>query len=172
MMTMNMYTASAPLFERQLANLSTWLDKAAVHAQALRFDSANYLGLRLAPDMLPLSAQVRAAGEIAKLAVARLADIEAPPSPAGEPTLDGLREHVRLTREFLLSVDPQRCAGSDTREIVLPQRGGDPLHFVGETFLQRWALPNFFFHATTAYALLRQGGVVLGKADFLGPLAP
>ncbi len=169
-MTINIYSASVPVFERQLANLSTWLDKAAAHAQSLRFDGANYLGLRLAPDMLPLSAQVRAAGEIAKLAVARLADVEAPVFPAGEATLDGLREHVRLTREFLLSVEAQRLAGSDTRAVVLPQRGGDPLHFTGEVFLQRWALPNFFFHATTAYALLRQGGVQLGKADFLGSL--
>lgn len=167
---MNMYSASVPVFERQLANLSTWLDKAAGHAQTVRFDSVNYLGMRLAPDMLPLSAQVRAAGEIAKLAVARLADIEVPQFPAGESTLDGLRDHARLTREFLQSVDAQRFDGSDARAIVLPQRGGDPLHFIGEVFLQRWALPNFFFHATTAYALLRQGGVALGKADFLGSL--
>lgn len=167
-MTMNLYAASVPVFERQLAHMDRWLDKAAAHAQARRFDSAKYLAMALAPDMLDFGTQVRVAGEIAKLAVSRLANVDAPKSIDAAPTLANLAEHLAHTREFLSSVDPTRMEGADSREIVLPQRGGEPLHFVGETFLQRWALPNFFFHATTAYALLRHGGVELGKADFLG----
>jgi hypothetical protein len=167
-MTMSMYGASVPVFERMLDNLLTWLAKAQAHAESRRFDSANYLGLRLAPDMLTFASQVRIAADVAKLAVARLAGVDAPRFPDDETTLEALAQRVRNTLAFVRSIDPRSIDGSDAREIVLPQRSGESLHFTGETFLQRWALPNFFFHATTTYALLRHAGVDLGKADVLG----
>ncbi|WP_066339392.1 DUF1993 domain-containing protein [Azohydromonas lata] len=167
-MTMSMYGASAPVFERMLDNLLTWLVKAQAHAESRRFDSANYLGMRLAPDMLTFASQVRIAADVAKLAVARLAGVDAPRFPDDETTLEALAQRVRNTLAFVRSIDPRSIEGSDAREIVLPQRSAESLHFTGETFLQRWALPNFFFHATTTYALLRHAGVDLGKADYLG----
>jgi uncharacterized protein len=167
-MTISIHTASAPIFVRMLGNLDTWLEKAQDHAEVRKFDSANYLSLRLAPDMLPFAAQVRVASDIARMAVARLADVEYPRLPDEETTLEALAERVRKSIAFIDGVDAARFDGADGRQIVLPQRSGDPQHFSGETFLQRWALPNVFFHLTTAYALLRQAGVEIGKADYLG----
>jgi hypothetical protein len=167
-MTISMHAASAPIFERMLDNLLGWLQKAEAHAETKRFDSANYLVMRLAPDMLPFASQVRIACDIAKTAVAQLAGVEAPKFADGEATLEALGERVRKTLAFVRSISPAQIDGSAANEIVLPQRSGDPLRFTGESFLQRWALPNFFFHATTTYALLRHAGVDVGKADYLG----
>jgi len=167
-MTISMHSASAPVFTRMLGNVNTWLDKAQAHAEVKKFDSANYLALRLAPDMLPFVSQVRIASDIARLAMAKLGDAEYPRYADDETTLEGLAERVRKSIAFVQSIDAARVDGSEAREIVLPQRTGDPLHFTGESFLQRWALPNVFFHTTMTYALLRQAGVELGKADYLG----
>ena len=167
-MTLSMHSASAPTFTRMLGNLNTWLDKAQANAEAKKFDSANYLALRLAPDMLPFASQVRIASDIARLAMSRLANAEYPRYADDETTLEALAERVRKSIAFVQSIDPAQLDGSDSREIVLPQRSGDPLHFTGENFLQHWALPNVFFHTTMTYALLRQAGVELGKADYLG----
>lgn len=169
-MTLSMYGASAPVFTRMLDNLLTWLDKAQAHAEAKKFDSANYLALRLAPDMLPFASQVRIASDIARLAMVRLGGGEFPRYPDDETTLEALAERVRRSIAFVQSYRAEQIDGSDAREIVHPQRGGDPLHFTGESFLLRWATPNAFFHTTTTYALLRHAGVELGKADYLGPL--
>jgi uncharacterized protein len=167
-MTMSMYTASAPIFVRMLGNLNVWLEKAQAHAEVRKFDSANYLALRLAPDMLPFASQVRIASDIARLGLAKLSQAEFPRYADDEATLEALAERVRKSIAFLQSIDAASVDGSEARQIVLPQRAGDPLHFSGESFLQRWALPNVFFHLTTAYALLRHAGVELGKADYLG----
>jgi hypothetical protein len=168
-MTLSVHAASATLLSRTLNNLAACLDKAQAHADAKGFDSANYLTQRLAPDMLPLSSQIKIAGDIARMTLARLAGTELPAWPEGEPvTLAALTVRVRQAAAYVDSFSVADLQGSATKEIQVPQRGRDPLVFTGETFLQRWAIPNVFFHATTAYALLRQAGVNLGKADFLG----
>ena len=167
-MTITMHSASVPIFERQLGALLTWLDKAEAHAAARKFDPANYLQLRLAPDMLPFVSQIRIAGDTAKGCAARLAGQEIPKFEDNEASLVELRERVRRTLDYLDSVPASAIDGSEAREIVLPMRNRDPIRFTGETYLRHWALPNFFFHVSMAYALLRHAGVELGKADYLG----
>lgn len=167
-MTITMHSASVPIFKRQLGALRTWLDKAEAHAVARKFDPANYLQLRLAPDMLPFVSQIRIAGDTAKGCAARLAGQEIPKFEDNEASLVELRERVRRTLDYLDSVSASAIDGSEGREIVLPMRNRDPIRFTGEAYLRHWALPNFFFHATTSYALLRHNGVELGKSDYLG----
>jgi len=166
-MTISMHSASVPLFQRQLSALLGWLDKAEAYATARKFDANNLLQLRLAPDMLPLVSQVRIASDAAKGCVARLAGVEPPKFEDNEATLDDLRERVRKTLAYVASVSAASIDGSEEREIVIPMRTRDAIRLSGLVYLQHWALPNFYFHITTAYALLRQGGVELGKADFL-----
>jgi hypothetical protein len=163
-----MYSASAPVFSRILGNMLNWLDRAEAHAQARKFDPNNYLGLRLAPDMLPFVRQIQIVSDGAKGCMSRLAGTEIPKWEDTEASLDDLRARIRKTIEHVQSFSAAQIDGSDERAIAIPMRSGDPLNFSGETFLKHFALPNFFFHATTAYALLRHAGVELGKADFLG----
>jgi hypothetical protein len=167
-MSPTMYSTSVPVFVRMLGNMLNWLDKAEAHAAARKFDGANYLGLRLAPDMLPFSRQIQIATDAAKGCVARLAGVEVPKWDDTEATLAELRSRVLKTIEYVQSYTPDRIDGSEAREIVLPMRQGDPLRFTGEAYLKHFVLPNFYFHATTTYALLRHGGVDLGKRDYLG----
>ncbi|MBC7938849.1 MAG: DUF1993 domain-containing protein [Chitinophagaceae bacterium] len=167
-MSISMHSASAPVLTRMLNNLLIWLDKAQAHAEARKFDSSNYLGLRLAPDMLPLVRQVQITSDTAKGCMARLAGVEMPKWDDTEASLDDLRARVRKTLEYVASFSPAQIDGSDAREVLLPTRQGEPRRFEGETFLKHFALPNFFFHLTTTYALLRNAGVELGKSDFLG----
>lgn len=166
-----MYAASAEIYARMLRNLLTWLDKAEGHAQARSFDSAAFLNTKLSPDMLAFGKQVAIASEVARLAVARLGAVELPAAQGSDESFEGLRARVRDAIDFVEGVSPQQLAGSAERAVILPQRQGDPLYFTGQTFLQQWSLPNFFFHVTTVYALLRQAGVELGKADYLGAMA-
>jgi hypothetical protein len=167
-MSLSMYSASAPVFSRILGNMLHWLDRAEAHAQARKFDPSNYLGLRLAPDMLPFVRQIQIVSDGAKGCMSRLAGTEIPKWEDTEASLDELRARIRKTIEHVQSFSAAQLDGSDERAIAIPMRSGDPLNFSGETFLKHFALPNFFFHATTAYALLRHAGVELGKADFLG----
>jgi hypothetical protein len=167
-MTISMHSASAPAFVRMLGNMLVWLDKAQAHAEARRFDSANYLGLRLAPDMLPLVKQVQIASDAAKGCMGRLAGQELPKWDDSEASLDDLRARIRKTLDYVQSFQPSQIDGSENREVVIPLRNRDPLTFTGEAYLRHWALPNFYFHATTLYALLRHAGVDLGKGDYLG----
>lgn len=166
-MSISMYSASVPVFVKTLTNMVGWLDKAQTHAKARNFDPAVYLTLRLAPDMLPLPAQVRIAGDSAKGCAARLAGKEPPVFEDNETTLEQLRERIRKTLAYLESVAASDIDGSEQREIVIPARNREPRRFLGEYYLKHYALPNFFFHATTLYALLRHNGVELGKSDFL-----
>lgn len=166
-MTISMYSASVPIFKRQLEAMAKWLDKAEAHAQARKFDSANYLQLRLAPDMLPFVRQIQIASDNAKGCTARLAGLEPPKFEDNEASFDDLRARIRRTIEFVESVAPSLIEGSEQREIVLPLRNREPLKFAGEFYLTQWVLPNFQFHCTIAYALLRHAGVELGKADYL-----
>lgn len=167
-MSLSMHAASVPVFVRMLGNLLTWLDKAEAHAQARKFDVNNFVGLRLAPDMLPFSRQIQIATDTAKGCVARLAGLEVPKWDDNEATFDDLRARVRKAIDYVQSIPPSQIDGSEQREIVLPMRSGDPLRFTGENYVRFWVLPNFFFHVTTAYALLRHGGVEIGKGDYLG----
>ncbi len=167
-MSLSMYSASAPVFSRILGSMLNWLVRAEAHAQARKFDPNNYLGLRLAPDMLPFVRQVQIVSDGAKGCMSRLAGTEIPKWEDDEASLDDLRVRIRKTIEHVQSFSAAQIDGSDSRTIAVPTRSGDPLSFSGETFLKHFALPNFFFHATTAYALLRHAGVELGKADFLG----
>jgi len=166
-MTISMHSASVPLFKRQLGAMLKWLDKAEAHAQQRKFDTANYLQLRLAPDMLPFVAQIRIAGDTAKACVARLAGVEPPKYEDDETSFDELRARIRKTIDYVDSFAADAVDGSEERPITIPLRNRDPLQLQGQFYLAHWALPNFFFHCTTAYALLRHAGVELGKADYL-----
>ena len=167
-MSITMHSASAPVFQRVLGNMIVWLDKAEAYAQARKFDPNNYLGLRLAPDMLPLSRQVQIASDAAKGAMARLAGQELPKWDDNEASLEDLRARIRKTMDYVASFTPAQIDGTEDRAITIPMRNGDARHFTGEVFLKHYALANLYFHATTLYALLRHAGVELGKADFLG----
>ena len=169
-MTLSMHAASAPLFSRALKNMLTWLDKAEEHAKARQFDVENFLGLRLAPDMLPLSRQIQIATDGAKNCVARLAGTEPPKWADDEATLDDLRARLRKAIDYVESVPASEVDGSEQREIVMPAGPDHTLRFEGQPFLTGFSIPNFYFHVSMTYALLRQGGVELGKMDYLGPL--
>ena len=166
-MTITMHSASAPVFVRMLSNLLSWLDKAEAHAVARKFDANNYLGLRLAPDMLPFTRQIQIASDAAKGCMARLAGVEPPKWDDNEASLDDLRARVRKTIDYINSFSAAQIDGSEAREILVPRRTSEPLLFTGEDFLKFYVLPNLYFHVTTAYALLRQGGVEIGKGDYL-----
>ena len=168
-MSLSMHSASAPIFMRTLTNMLSWLDKAKAHAEARKFDSANFLGLRLAPDMLPFTRQIQITTDGVKGCMARLAGVDVPKWDDTETTLDELRARITKTIDYVQSFSAASIDGSEAKEILLPTRQGDPLRYTGEFFLKHYVLPNFFFHATTTYALLRHGGVDLGKRDYLGP---
>jgi hypothetical protein len=167
-MTLSMHSASAPVFLRMLRNMLNWLGTAEAHAQARGFDPSNFLGLRLAPDMFPLSRQVQIASDAAKGCMARLAGQQPPSWADDEATLDDLRARIRKTIDYVASFQPEQIDGSEAREVQLVKRNGDVLRFQGEEYLKHNAMPNFYFHATTLYALLRQAGVAVGKGDYLG----
>lgn len=168
-MTITMHSASVPVFERMLGNLLGWLDKAEAHAQAKKFDTSVYLAARLAPDMLPFTKQIQIACDAAKFGVARLAGVEAPKFADDETTLDQLRERVRKTLDFIRSVPAAQVDGTEDKDVTVPRRDGS-ITMKGQAYLQRFVLPNLFFHVTTTYALLRHNGVDLGKMDYLGAL--
>ena len=167
-MSITMHSASVPVFVRMFGNLLTWLDKAEAHAAARKFDANNYLGLRLAPDMLPFTRQIQIASDAAKACMARLAGVEVPKWDDNEASLDDLRARVRKTIDYVNSFSAAQIDGSDSREISVPQRSRDALMFSGENFLKYYVLPNLYFHLTTTYAILRHSGVDVGKGDFLG----
>ena len=168
-MSITMHTASVPVFVRMLGNLGTWLDKAEAHAQAKKFDPAVYLGARLAPDMLPFTKQIQIACDGAKFGVSRLAGVEAPKFDDNEASISELRERVRATIAFIQSVPASKIDATEDKDVTIPRRDG-PMTLKGEFYLKHYVMPNFYFHLTTAYALLRHNGVELGKADYLGAL--
>jgi hypothetical protein len=166
-MSITMYSASAPIFIRMLTNLDQWLEKAEAHAEAKKFDTSVYLTARLAPDMLPLSAQIQIACDTAKFAMARLGSVEGPKFDDTESTIAELRGRVNATIDFIKSVPAEKIVGTEEKEITVPRRGGS-IVMPGETYLKHVVLSNFFFHVTTTYALLRHNGVEIGKMDYLG----
>lgn len=166
-MSISIYDVSVPVFVNALRNMSTWLDKAASEKS-----EAGLLIRRLAPDMRPLPAQYQMASDSAKNAVARLAGIEAPPMPDVEATFSELKERCARTITFVEGVDRAALASGAKREVELKFPNGMGYHFSGQAYLTDFALPNFFFHVTTAYGILRGAGVSLGKPNFLQHLGP
>ena len=166
-MPLSMHQASVPIFLQMLNNALAWLDKAEAHAKAKKFDPNVWVTQRLTPDMLPFSAQIGIATDHVKGCLGRLAGTEIPKWADDEKTLDDLRARLRKAIDYAKSISPAQLDGSETREVTLPVPGRE-LKFSGETYLKGFALPNFFFHLTMAYALLRQGGVEVGKMDYLG----
>lgn len=166
-MSLSMYQASIPMLLRGLDNLAAILAKAAAHAAARKIAPEVFLNARLAPDMLPLVRQVQIVSDTAKGCAARLASIEVPSYADTETSFAELQERLAKTVAFLKSVAPEQVDGSEERAIVLKAHDQE-IHFTGRTYLLGFVLPNFYFHLTTAYAILRHNGVELGKKDYLG----
>ncbi len=166
-MSLSMYQASVPVFIRMLGNLSAILDKAAAYAETKKIAPAVLLGARLAPDMLPLSSQIQIACDSAVRGAARLANVDLPSFPDTETSFPEFQERLAKTIAFLKTVTAAQVDGSEERTITLKMRTGE-LQFQGQAFLLGFALPNFYFHVTTAYAILRHNGLDIGKNDFLG----
>jgi hypothetical protein len=164
-----MYQASVPVFTRMLGNLSKILDKAAAFADLRGIDPSVLLTDRLAPDMLPLSRQVQIAADSALRGCARLAGVDFPSNPDIETTFAELQERLAKTLAFLETLSAEQIDGSEERVVVLPMRSGD-VTFAGQAFLLNFVQPNFYFHVTTAYLILRHNGVEIGKADYVGGL--
>jgi uncharacterized protein len=166
-MSISMHSASVPIFTRMLGNLLTWFDKAEAHAAVKKFEPGVLLTTRLAPDMLSFTTQIQIACDTAKFGVSRIAGVEAPKFDDKEASFAELRERVRKTMDFVASVPASQIDGKEEAELIVPRRSG-PVTWKAEAYLKNHVLPNFFFHLTTAYALLRHNGVDLGKSDFLG----
>jgi uncharacterized protein len=168
-MAISMYDFSIPVLTRGLTNLSAILDKAAAHAAAKKFDSAVLAQTRLFPDMHPLVRQVQIACDTAKGAAGRLAGIEVPKHEDTEATFAELKARIAKTQDFLRSVTAVQLKDSETRDIEIKFPNG-AWKFTGLGYLNDFVLPNFYFHTTVAYALLRKAGVEVGKADYLGAI--
>ena len=162
-MSFSIYDASAPVFVHALTNIQAWLDKAVAEGKS----EAALIEARLAPDMLPFSRQIQISSDTAKNAVARLLGLEAPSMPDTETTFAELKARCQKTIDYINSLDPKAFDGAEARAIQLKFPNGMGYNFTGAQFLTGFALPNFFFHVTTTYALLRKDGVNLGKPDFL-----
>lgn len=167
-MAISMYQASVPVFVRALKILGTLLEKGEQHAEQHGIVPDVLLGARLAEDMLPLSAQVQRASDASKLCVQRLSGVEAPKFADDEATFQQLQERIANTIAYLDSVAPQQLEDSASRVVKLAA-GAFEQEFQGDAYLLSFAIPNFFFHVVTAYDILRQQGVALGKRDYLGP---
>lgn len=154
-------------FTHSLHALSALLERARAHAEASNYDVANLLAARLFPDMFALARQVQQTTDFAKSAAARLAGVDLPKWPDTETTLVELQARLRKAIDFLASVEPAQFEGAEHRTIELTTPAGK-LSFTGRDFLLHWAIPNFYFHCTTVYNLLRHNGVPIGKFDFLG----
>ncbi len=166
-MTYSAHQSSVPAFIAMLTNMKNWLDKAA--AQKIE---AELIEARLAPDMFPLARQVQIASDAAKGAAARLTGGEAPAMPDTETSFAELKDRCDKTIAYLNSVDAAAYDAGLAKEVVITFPNGAGIKFDGQTFLTGFALPNFYFHASMTYAILRANGVDLGKQDFLAHLAP
>lgn len=166
-MSLTLYQASIPSFVRMLGNLSAILDKAAAHAEAKKIDPSIFINSRLAPDMYPLCRQVQIATDIVKGCAARLAGIDVPSYEDNEATFPELQTRIAKTVVFLQSVAAAQIDGCEERSIIL-KFGPKELHFLGQAYLIDFVYPNFHFHLSIAYAILRHNGVEIGKMDYIG----
>ena len=165
---MSLYDASIPPFKQMLTNVDKWLETAVAHAQKKAFDPNVLASARLAPDQYPLTRQIQSACDGAKFAASRLSGKEAPKHPDTETTIDELRARVKSCIAYLDTVSVADFNGADTRDIALSFLEGKLMS--GSDYLNQMALPNFYFHATHAYAILRHNGVDLGKMHYIGNL--
>ena len=167
-MSISMYAASVPVFKQMLGSLSALLQKAEAHADERKIEPDALLHARLSPDMFPLRRQVQIACDFARGVSSRLAGVEVPSSPDTEQTFADLQALIDKTLSFIGGLSQSQFDQSDSREIVT--RPGTPKErrFTGQAYLLSYGLPQFFFHVTTAYALLRHNGIALGKPDFMG----
>lgn len=168
-MSLSMYQASVPCFIHTLGNLAAILDKAAAHAEAKKIDPSVLVNSRLFPDMFPLSKQVQIATDMVKGGAARLAGQEPPKYDDNETTFAELQARIHKTIDFLAGFSAEQIDGSEEKTITVPSRNG-PKTFAGQAYLLGFVIPNFYFHVTTAYNLLRHNGVEIGKQDFLGKI--
>jgi hypothetical protein len=166
-MSISMYQASVPVFQRMLKSFDAVLDKGAAYAAERKFDPSVLLTARLFPDMFALTRQVQIATDHAKGATARLAGLPVPSFADTEATFPELKARIAKTLDFIATVKPAQIDGSETRDISL-KAGPRELSFKGQDYLLFFALPNFYFHVTTAFAILRHNGVPIGKLDYLG----
>ena len=167
-MTLSMHTASVPVFTQMLGGLSDVLRKAEAHATERKIDANAYLQARLFPDMFPLVRQVQIACDFAKSVSARLAQADVPAWEDNEASFEDLQARIARTQAFIASLAPGAFDAAESREVVL--RPGTPKEkrLSGQAYLLAYGLPQFFFHVTTSYALLRQAGIEIGKRDFMG----
>jgi hypothetical protein len=168
-MALSLFDVSIPVLVRGLSNLSVIIDKAAAHAEAKKLDAAALTQARLFPDMFPLIRQVQIACDIAKGGAARLAGIDVPQHPDNETTLPELKQRIAKTSDFIQGIKAKQLEGAETRSIELkgPNR---TLSFTGLSYLNNFVLPNFYFHESISYAILRHNGVEVGKSDYLGAI--
>ncbi|MGV8830546.1 MAG: DUF1993 domain-containing protein [Devosia sp.] len=166
-MTIAVYDITVPVFTRMLTNLLAIMDKAEANAAERKFDTAVLADARLSPDMIPFRGQVMIATDHVKGCVSRLAGHEIPSWPDTEKTFDELRARIQKALDLLATIKPADLEGSDTREVVL-KLGGNDVRQNGLDYVTQRAMPNFFFHVTTAYAILRANGAPIGKRDYIG----
>jgi uncharacterized protein len=167
-MSLSFHTATVPVFVQMLGALSGVLDKAAAHCTAKKIDPAVMVATRLIPDMFPLARQVQTAADFAKNTTARLAGAELPKFEDRETTLDELKARIAKTLDFVKSIDQASVDAAAGREITFPIGPSQQVTLPAETYLFNFAMPNFYFHMTMAYAILREAGVDVGKRDFIG----
>jgi hypothetical protein len=166
-MTLSMYDASIPVFKQILGSLSALLEQAETHAAERKIDPSALLQFRLYPDMFPFTRQIQVAADFAKGAAARLAGVPVPAFDDNEHCFAELKARIAKTLAFIDSLPKAQIEGSEERAISTGS-GDKARHFTGQTYLLHYALPHFYFHATTAYAILRHNGVAIGKKDFIG----
>ena len=166
-MSISMYQASVPRFINILGNLSAILDKTQAHVEARKLDETALTGFRLYPDMLPMARQIMITTDTAKGLVARLAGVEIPVYEDTEKTIPELKARIAKTIAYLQSFKPAQIDGTEDKEIVI-KRGDKETRYTGMQFMLGHAVPNFYFHVTTTYAILRHNGVEIGKRDYLG----
>lgn len=167
-MTISMYAASVPLIKQMLQSLDAILSKAEAHAKAKKIEPAVLLQARLYPDMFPLVRQVQIASDNAKGIAGRLAGVNIPSFADTEQSFEELHARIAKTLDFLDAIKPEQVDGSEERHIVVYKGSPYEMQFQGQTYLVHFGLPNFLFHVTTAYAILRHNGVEIGKDDFIG----
>ncbi len=166
-MTISMYQASVPRIINMLGNLSRIIEKAQAHADAKKIDPAAIIDFRLYPDMFSLCRQVQIATDTAKSVVARLAGADIPAYEDNERSFDDLKARIAKTITFVETFTPAQIDGTEDKDIVT-KRGDKETHYKGMQFLLNHAMPNVYFHVTTAYNILRHNGVEIGKRDYLG----
>lgn len=167
-MPISMYSAFVPVAIHNLSNLSKILDKAQAHCEARQIDPNAFLQSRLFPDMFPLVRQVQIATDMVKGCASRLAGVDIPSYEDNEASFADLKARLAKTVDYLKTFKPEQIDGTEDKQITLTTRRQGTIEFKGQVYLTSYVLPNMYFHTTTAYALLRHGGVDIGKGDFLG----